>query len=129
MNEHTEPKREKITGLRHLFAATTYSFAGFKRMMGEPAFRQECAFYIVILVVFFIFSVPLVSYVVATALFLLLAAVETLNTAIEEIVNRVSPEISPFGKVTKDLGSFAVFLMLALNGLYAIYAVVTTLLL
>jgi diacylglycerol kinase (ATP) len=44
--------------------------------------------------------------------------VEALNTAIERIVDRTSPEISEFGRVTKDLGSTAVFFMLCAAGLF-----------
>ena len=45
-------------------------------------------------------------------LFLLMMAFEAINTAIEEIVDRVSPEISQMGKHAKDLGSFAVFCLI-----------------
>lgn len=128
MTKQNQQTPEKLKGVRHLFAAATYSFAGFMRMISEPAFRQECLLYVCILISFAVFSVPLSNYMVATALFLLLAAVETLNTAIEEIVNRVSPEISEFAKVTKDLGSFAVFTMISLNCLFALYSIVTVLL-
>jgi diacylglycerol kinase (ATP) len=49
--------------------------------------------------------------------------VEALNTAIEELVDRVSPEVSRTGKHAKDLGSFAVFCTLAAAGLYIAYVV------
>jgi diacylglycerol kinase (ATP) len=54
---------------------------------------------------------------------LILFAVEALNTAIEELVDRISPEISTVGRHAKDLGSFAVFCLLAVNGLFALYVV------
>ena len=40
---------------------------------------------------------------------------------IEELVDRVSPEVSRTGKHAKDLGSFAVFCTLAAAGLYIAY--------
>ena len=55
---------------------------------------------------------------------LVLFCVEALNTAIEELVDRVSPEISVVGRHAKDLGSFAVFCLLCANGLFALYVVV-----
>ena len=48
---------------------------------------------------------------------------EAINTAIEELVDRISPEISTVGRNAKDLGSFAVFCLLLANGLYAAYVV------
>ncbi|MNY78719.1 Prokaryotic diacylglycerol kinase [compost metagenome] len=48
---------------------------------------------------------------------------EAVNTAIEELVDRISPEISTVGRNAKDLGSFAVFCLLVANGLYAGYVV------
>lgn len=47
-------------------------------------------------------------------------AVEALNTAIEAIVDEVSPRRSAFAGRAKDLGSAAVFLMLAASGLYLV---------
>ncbi|MCX5511951.1 diacylglycerol kinase [Kaistia algarum] len=51
---------------------------------------------------------------------LLTLAVEALNTAIEAIVDEVSPQRSEFAGRAKDLGSAAVFLMLAACGLYLV---------
>jgi diacylglycerol kinase (ATP) len=45
-------------------------------------------------------------------------AVEALNTAIETLVDEISPERSVFAGRAKDLGSAAVFLMLSAIGLY-----------
>jgi len=55
------------------------------------------------------------------------AVAEALNTAIEEIVDLVSPEWSLPAKHAKDLGSFAVFSMLCLNGIFALFVTLTTL--
>ncbi|WP_307959591.1 diacylglycerol kinase [Sinorhizobium medicae] len=41
----------------------------------------------------------------AQVLLLLLIAMEAVNTAIEEIIDRISPEVSDTGKHAKDLGS------------------------
>ncbi len=54
-------------------------------------------------------------------LLLVLAATEALNTAVELIVDRVSPEFSAFAGQAKDLGSFAVFCLLLVNlGFFAV---------
>ena len=62
-----------------------------------------------------------------TEVILTAGATEALNTAIEEIVDRVSPEISEMGKHSKDLGSFAVFCLITANAGYAAYVVISRL--
>jgi diacylglycerol kinase (ATP) len=48
---------------------------------------------------------------------LFLLAVEFLNTAIERLCNHVQPELHTAIRVTKDLGSAAVFFAILLAGL------------
>lgn len=48
---------------------------------------------------------------------LVLLAVELLNTAIEKLADHITPEHHPQIGLVKDLGSAAVFALLALNGL------------
>lgn len=47
-------------------------------------------------------------------------ALEALNSAIELIVDDVSPQRSEFARRTKDLGSAAVFFMLLATGIYVL---------
>ena len=57
-------------------------------------------------------------------LFVLMAmavlAAEALNTAIETIVDEISPQRSEFARRAKDLGSAAVFFLLVAAGLYVV---------
>ena len=48
-------------------------------------------------------------FLLLIGVFLFVAAIEALNTAIEEIIDRISPEFSATGRHAKDLGSLAVF--------------------
>ncbi len=54
---------------------------------------------------------------------LFVLAVEALNTALEELVDHLSPGWSEFAKNAKDLGSFAVACALTATGLYAAWVV------
>ncbi len=120
----SRPKEfEKITGLRHVFAAASYSFAGLRRLWQEAAFRHEVLAFGVILALFFYVGAAPMQYAIASGLFLLLLAVEALNTAIEALTDGVSPHYSEFARDAKDLGSFAVFCLLLLNGGYALFVV------
>ena len=114
---------KKLTGIRHLFAAASYSLGGAKRLLGEAAFRHELIGFAVAMLAFVISGATMFQYVAMLVLFLLMIAFEALNTAIEEIVDRVSPEISEMGKNAKDLGSLACLCMILANAGYAVYVV------
>ena len=117
------PVFKKKTGVAHLFAAAQYSSQGFRRLLGESAFRHELIGFAVGVVLFALAGASFLHYIGFIVLMAALFAVEALNMAIEELVDRVSPEISTVGRNAKDLGSFAVFCMLISNGLYALYVV------
>lgn len=113
----------KASGPRRVLAATRYSLQGLARLWGEKAFRTEAAAFVVGLVLFAAIGADAAHYLILAILMLLLFAVEALNTAIEELVNRISPEISTVGRNAKDLGSFAVFCLLCANGLFVLYVI------
>lgn len=61
---------------------------------------------------------PLSNFLVLLMLACILFAFESVNTAIEVVVDKLSPERSEFAKTVKDLGSAAVFFILSAGGLY-----------
>ena len=114
---------QKKTGIAHLFAAGQYSSQGFRRLIGEAAFRHELLALVVGLGLFAIVGATPLEYLGFVILMLLMFCVEALNTAIEELVDRISPEISTVGRNAKDLGSFAVFCLIVANMLLVGYVV------
>src|ERR1700761_6462905 len=119
----TNPAVVKETGIRHFFAAAGYSWGGFRRLLQEAAFRQELLFFVVAEIILIAAGAKLPEILVSVFLFLGLFAAEALNTAVEEVIDRISPEISIVGKHAKDLGSFAVFCMLVACGLHLAFTV------
>jgi diacylglycerol kinase (ATP) len=115
-----EPEGKKH-GIEHLFAAGGYSLAGFRRALGESAFRHEVLFFGAALALFAWIGATVAEFLGLVIIFLLMFGVEALNTAVEELVDRVSPEVSRTGKHAKDLGSFAVFCTIAAATLYIGY--------
>lgn len=113
----------KEKGLAHLLAASRYSLQGFLRLCGESAFRHELLGLFVGLVLFVVTGASLGEYLTFAILMLLLFSIEAINTAVEELVDRISPEISTVGRNAKDLGSFSVFCLLVANGLFVAYTV------
>lgn len=118
---------KKKTGIAHLFAAAQYSAQGFKRLVQEAAFRHELLGFVGGLVIFALVGASLFEFLGFIVLMMLMFSVEALNTAIEELVDRISPEISTVGRNAKDLGSFAVFCLIIANGAFAAYVVISRL--
>uniref|UniRef100_A0A7C1SWU5 Diacylglycerol kinase n=1 Tax=Agrobacterium albertimagni TaxID=147266 RepID=A0A7C1SWU5_9HYPH len=117
----------KKTGVAHLFAAAQYSAQGFRRLIQESAFRHELLGFVGGLVVFGLVGASLFEFLGFIVLMMLMFSVEALNTAIEELVDRISPEISTVGRNAKDLGSFAVFCLILASGAFAAYVLISRL--
>lgn len=104
--------------------ATRYSIDGCVYLLrSEFAARVEVYAFFWMMVALVLLKSSLLTLGIATILFLIMIATEALNTAIEVIIDRVSPEISPAGKKAKDLGSFAVMCMILVNGIFFFGAV------
>lgn len=112
-------KPPRKSGIAHFLAAAGYSLGGLKRLSRESAFRQEVALIagLVVLLLAFRASVPEVLGLLALGLALI--AVEALNTALEELVDHLSPGWSQFAKDAKDLGSLAVACTIGVVLIYA----------
>ena len=119
MNKPVKP--ERITGIKHIFAATSYSIGGIKRLWGETAFRHEVLLYLIVMGIFAAIGASFGEFIAASILALLLIAVEALNTAVEAIVDHISPEWNAFARDAKDLGSLAVMCLLIANALFLAY--------
>jgi len=113
----------KKTGFAHLIAATQYSLSGLKRLLKEAAFRHEILAGVLLMIIYWIIGAAMVHLVISLCLILITFAVEALNTAIELVIDRTSPEISDYGRDAKDLGSFAVMCLLFANGAFALFAI------
>ena len=114
-----QDKPARKSGLAHFFAAAGYSAAGLRRLARESAFRQEVALIVGLLVLFLGLGASLPEVLGLLGLGLLLIAVEALNTAIEALVDHLSPGWSAFAKDAKDLGSLAVACTIGLVLIYA----------
>lgn len=117
MTAQEKPPRK--TGIAHFFAAASYSIGGLKRLARESAFRQEVALVAGLLVLFLVFRATLPEILGLLAIGLVLIAVEALNTAIEVLVDHLSPGWSEFAKDAKDLGSLAVACTIGALALYS----------
>lgn len=123
MTPSAPEKPSRKTGVAHFFAAASYSAAGVRRALRESAFRQETALGIVALIVIAVARTPLLYALGFFVLWLILLAMEALNTAVETLVDHLSPEWSEFARDAKDLASLAVAALLVANGAYLLYLI------
>ncbi|RGP35507.1 diacylglycerol kinase [Pseudotabrizicola alkalilacus] len=105
-------------GLWHMVDATGYSLAGLRRLLAETSARQEIAGGGLGALVLVWAQAGAWQWLGFVVLFAALLAVEALNTAIEVLVNHISPGWSEAAKQAKDLGSLAVALMIFANLAY-----------
>ena len=103
--------QNKKKGIKRIISAYLNTCKGFYWMSkNEAAFKQEIILTIVLTIVSFLLDVnPLERVLLITSLLLILLT-ETLNTAIEAVVDRISLEIHELSGLAKDLGSAAVFI-------------------
>ncbi len=116
-------KPPRKTGIAHFLAAAGYSAGGARRLWRESAFRQEVAALTGLVALFLVVGASSGELLGLFLLGLMVLAIEALNTALEEVVDHISPGWSEFAKHAKDLGSFAVMCVLVATGLYAAWVV------
>jgi diacylglycerol kinase (ATP) len=106
------------TGLRRILNATRYSLAGIAAAARhEAAFRQELLLAVVLAPLGLWLGANGVERALLAGSVLMVLAVELLNSAVEAVVDRASPEQHELAKRAKDYGSAAVMVALAVAGL------------
>ena len=105
--------KQKQRGARHILSALGYSICGLRTAMKETALRHELALATVHFIALAALKFSFTSKLLLTCALGGVLIVELLNTAIEAIVDMVSPEWNELAKKAKDLGSAAVFCALA----------------
>lgn len=100
-------------GLRRLLKACGYSLSGLgEAFHHEAAFRQELLLAVVLIPIALLCRKTGTDKALLIGSVMLVLIVELLNSALESLTDRVSLEIHPLSKRTKDLGSAAVLLSL-----------------
>jgi diacylglycerol kinase (ATP) len=103
------------TGLGRLLDATGYSVKGIRACwQNEAAFRQEVVLILVLLPFSFVVANSIEQWLLLVMPLLLLLVVELLNSAIENVVDRIGHERHALSGQAKDMGSAAVLICLIL---------------
>ena len=110
-------------GIARIWAAFSNTGGGLREGLATAAaIKQEVAITLLAFPLSFFIATNLWTWVALIGSLLFLLAVEFLNTAIERLCNHVQPELHAAIRVTKDLGSAAVFFAILLAGLIWIAA-------
>lgn len=106
------------TGLRRILNAARYSLEGVaSAARHEAAFRQELLLAAVLVPLGLWLGNDGVERALLVGSVLVVLVVELLNSAVEAVVDRASPEHHELAKRAKDYGSAAVMIALAVTGL------------
>lgn len=106
-----------------MVSAFFFSIQGLKScFQNEEAFRLETIFFLVLLVVLILIPVSPVLKLLLFFANCLVLIVELLNSAVEAVVDKVSPEYNELAGRAKDMGSAAVFISLVVAGVIWGYA-------
>ncbi|KKQ26450.1 MAG: hypothetical protein US62_C0020G0010 [Candidatus Woesebacteria bacterium GW2011_GWA1_37_8] len=99
-------------GLRHDTARSfKYAFSGIKTAYkNEPNLRIHTFFAIFAISLGAALGVSIIEWLLLTFTIFYVITLELLNTVLEAMVNMVSPEISPYARIAKDVSAACVLL-------------------
>lgn len=102
-------------GPKQIWCAFVWSMRGLRAAwLTEASFRLEASLAIVVIPLGLWLGDGAIEKLLMGGTPLLVLSAELLNSAIEAVVDRVSPEISEMAARAKDMGSAATFLMMML---------------
>ncbi len=111
--ESQDNTRKSKTGVARIWNAFLYSMEGISAAFKhETAFRQEVLLAGILIPTALLLPANGTGKALMLASVLLVLIVELINSAIEAVVDRISPEHHPLAKRAKDFGSAAVLLSL-----------------
>jgi diacylglycerol kinase (ATP) len=108
----------RATGLRRIIRAAGYSWAGLRHAFRhEAAFRQEILLGLVLTPLIILLPLTTLARLYLLGCLALVLICELVNTALEVIINHISPDYSEAARHGKDIGSALVLVALVNLGL------------
>lgn len=99
------------TGVRRIFRAFQHSIDGIiATFKSESAFRQDIALCVLAIILSCFLDVSTLSRIIMLFSLAFIIIAELVNTAIETIIDRISPIKHPLSKKAKDIGSAIVMI-------------------
>lgn len=105
-------------GLKGLIAATGYSMKGIRACwQNEAAFRADAVISAILFVISFFLAESIEQWILLVSPLVLIIIVELLNSAVENVVDRIGQEFHDLSGRAKDMGSASVFFCWVVIGL------------
>jgi undecaprenol kinase len=102
--------RIKKRGIKRFFNSFKYSFEGLKyAYTNEQSMTIHMLTSIFVIILGFVFEITATEWILTFVIIGVVMGTELLNTAIEAVVDLVSPQKHPLAKIAKDTASAAVF--------------------
>jgi diacylglycerol kinase (ATP) len=102
-------------GIKRLGYATLFSWRGFvAAWRNEAAFRQIISWLVFAIGIAIFMDLSLIQRLMLVGSVLLVLMAELLNSAVEAIVDKTSPELHPLAGRAKDMGSAAVLVAMTI---------------
>ena len=99
------------TGIKRILKAFVYSRDGLiSAFKSEAALRQDLAVFAIFSIVAMCLNLVLWQKAVLISSLLFIVIMELVNTAVEVVIDRISPEYHELSKKAKDIGSLLVLL-------------------
>lgn len=99
------------TGIKRILKAFVYSRDGFiSAFKSEAALRQDLAVFVIFSIFAMCLNLVLWQKAVLISSLLFIVIMELVNTAVEVVIDRISPEYHELSKKAKDIGSLLVLL-------------------
>ena len=99
------------TGIKRILKAFVYSRDGFiSAFKSEVALRQDLAVFAIFSIFAMCLNLVLWQKAVLISSLLFIVIMELVNTAVEVVIDRISPEYHELSKKAKDIGSLLVLL-------------------
>lgn len=103
--------KSPYTGVKRILKAFSYSLDGFTAAFkSEAAFRQDLIVFVIFTALALCLDFALWEKALLISSLLLILFAELVNTAVETVVDRISPEYHKLSKKAKDIGSLVVLL-------------------
>jgi undecaprenol kinase len=103
--------RIKKRGIKRFLNSFQYSFQGLTyAYKNEQSMTIHMITSVVVILMGFIFKITATEWILTFVIIGVVMGTELLNTAIEAVVDLVSPEKHPLAKIAKDTASAAVFI-------------------
>lgn len=99
------------TGIRRILKAFIYSRDGFTAAFkSEAALRQDLLVFVVFSLIALFLDLMLWQKALLISSLLFIVIMELVNTAVETVIDRISPDYHELSKKAKDIGSLLVLL-------------------